>query len=112
MTKPAATPRFDFEHMSELARTDPASFEQLRSRLLDACIARSSAAHRERLRRLQWRVDRLREQASNPLSACVQISDLMWDTFNQLGQAYHNPGGTPDRNPPAARVIPFKPRQR
>ncbi|HID49274.1 MAG TPA: DUF3135 domain-containing protein [Chromatiales bacterium] len=111
MTKPAATPRFDFDRMSELARTDPASFEQVRSLLLDACIARSSASHRDRLRRLQWRVDRLREQASNPLSACVQISDLMWSTFHQLGQVYHDPDGASNKAPRPARILPFKPRQ-
>lgn len=112
MLKPGTRPRFDFEQMSELARTDPDSFEQMRNYLLDACIARSSVAHQDRLRRLQWRVDRLRERASNPLSACVQISDLMWTTFNQLGQAYHNPGNSAATPTPSARIIPLKPRQR
>ncbi|MCG6886771.1 MAG: DUF3135 domain-containing protein [Proteobacteria bacterium] len=108
MTKPGAKQRFDFEQMSELARTDPASFEQMRSHLLDDCIARSSTAHQVRLRRLQWRVDRLREQASNPLSACVQISDLMWTTFNQLGQAYRNTGNPPAATRHSAKILPLK----
>jgi hypothetical protein len=121
MSKGTSASRIDFEHWLVLARDDPDSFEQLRSRMLDDCIARASAPHQERLRRLQWRIDRIRERASNPLAACVQISDLMWNTFNRLGEAYRSleiPGPTGPTNhrlarPPrkSARILPFRPRR-
>jgi len=114
MNERTAIHRIDFEQWAWLARQDPETFEQLRHRLLDAHIARSSSAHREHLRRLQWRIDRLREQASNPMSACVQISNLMWTTFDQLGKAYHDPDALQPQNstarPKTAAVLPFKSR--
>ena len=77
-----------------------------------ARLARSSSAHHERLRRLQWRIDRLREQAGNPMAACVQISNLMWTTFDRLGKAYHDPQALqPERAsapPKSATIVPFK----
>jgi hypothetical protein len=114
MSERATIPRIDFEQWAWLARQDPETFEQLRHRLLDAHIARSSSTHREHLRRLQWRIDRLREQASNPMSACVQISNLMWNTFDQLGKAYQDPEALQPQNstarPKPAPVLPFKSR--
>ena len=114
MSKRAAIQHIDFEQWAHLAQQDPHTFEQLRQRLLVAYIARSSSTHQDRLRRLQWRIDRLREQASNPMSACVQISNLMWDTFDQLGKAYKNPDILqPEKSPKvdkSAAVLPFKSR--
>lgn len=110
----AAIQHIDFEQWAQLAKKDPQTFEQLRHRLLEAYIARSSSSHQERLRRLQWRIDRLRDQADNPMSACVQISNLMWDTFDQLGQAYKNPDiRQPQKSPEqdkTAAVLHFKSR--
>jgi hypothetical protein len=114
MNRRAAIQHIDFEQWAQLAQHDPHTFEQLRQRLLDAYIARSSSSHQDRLRRLQWRIDRLREQASNPMSACVQISNLMWDTFDQLGKAYKDPDILqPEKSPKvdkSATVLPFKSR--
>lgn len=120
MTTRKPAHRIDFETWLDLARNDPARFETLRSRMLDDCIARSSTAHQERLRRLQWRIDRIRDRASNPLAACVQISDLMWDTFNRLGAAYRQlerPAATApklrpglENTPRCAKILPFPPR--
>ena len=114
MSRRAAIQHIDFEQWAHLAQHDPHAFEQLRQRLLEAYIARSSSTHQDRLRRLQWRIDRLREKASNPMSACVQISSLMWDTFDQLGKAYKNPDVSQAEKSPktnkSAAVLPFKAR--
>jgi len=114
MSERTAIQRIDFEQWARLARHDPETFEQLRHRLLAAHIARCSSSHQDRLRRLQWRIDRLREQASNPMSACVQISNLMWNTFDQLGKAYHDPDTLQPQKShapsKAAAVLPFKSR--
>jgi len=104
MSERTAIQRIDFEQWARLARHDPETFEQLRHRLLDAHIARCSSSHQQRLRRLQWRIDRLREQ----------ISNLMWTTFDQLGKAYHDPDTLQlQKNPTQAHsvdVVPFKAR--
>jgi len=114
MGRRTAIQHIDFEQWAQLAQQDPHTFEQLRHRLLEAYIARASSARQDRLHRLQWRIDRLREQASNPMSACVQISNLMWDTFDQLGNAYKNPDLCPSEKSPkankSAAVLPFKSR--
>jgi hypothetical protein len=115
MNQRTAIQRVDFEAWARLAKQDPHTFEKLRNRLLDAHIARASSAHQDRLRRLQWRIDRLREQASNPMAACVQISNLMWTTFDRLGKAYHDPQVVlPKEGPPqlpnSNTVVPFKSR--
>ncbi len=88
---PSPSPRFDFDHWAELARRDPAVFEELRRLTLDLAILKRSRERRARLRGLQWRIDRLREQAPNPLAACVKISGLMWDNFERLQAGWNDP---------------------
>lgn len=114
MSRRASIQHIDFEQWAQLAQQDPHTFEQLRHRLLEAYISRASSTRQDRLRRLQWRIDRLRDQASNPMSACVEISNLMWDTFDQLGKAYKNPDACQSQKSPkidkSAAVLPFKSR--
>lgn len=103
--------QIDFDHWSELAKSDPDSFEQLRNRTLQACINRSSSDHQERLRCLQWRIDQIRSQSGSPLAACVKISGIMWDTFNRLGNLYNQVeqinAGSPLPTPQSAKILPF-----
>ena len=68
----------DFDAWSAVARNDPAAFETLRSEAIEAAIARAPAASRDRLRRLQWRIDQERRLAPTPLAACERISHMMW----------------------------------
>ena len=105
--KPAS--RIDFDQWSQLAKTDPESFERQRSDVLNACIARASRNHQDRLRRLQWRIDRVRETASNPMAACVTISDMMWTAFHQLGEVYQQLAEARPALPRrSARILPFR----
>ncbi|TDY03949.1 DUF3135 domain-containing protein [Thiohalophilus thiocyanatoxydans] len=101
------TYHIDFDDWVRLARTDPARFEHLRDRVLDYSIARAPADRQERLRRLQWRVNQVRNTASNPLSACIAISNMMWSSFNHLGEAYDDlqHARRPFRR--CARILPF-----
>jgi len=71
----------DFDAWAALAARDPQAFEQKRAELLEAFLQHVPAERRPRLQRLQWRIDRTRELAPNPLSACVQISQMMWDSL-------------------------------
>ena len=70
----------DFDAWSELANTDSEAFERQRSDLVERVIGYSIDGHQPRLRRLQWRIDQVRERASSPLAACIRLSSMMWDS--------------------------------
>ncbi|MCW8988557.1 MAG: DUF3135 domain-containing protein [Gammaproteobacteria bacterium] len=78
----------DFEYWSVLASTDPQKFEQLRQDQITAIIERASSQRQQRrLRGLQWRIDLIREQhKDSAMAACIAISELMWETFEQLAE--------------------------
>ena len=74
----------DFDEWAEMAREDPTAFEKMRLAAINRCIEDAPDEHRERLRRLQWRIDQERRMARTPMNACLRISRMMWD--NILGQ--------------------------
>lgn len=74
-----------FDRWAKLAADDPASFEAARRLMIESLIESAPEAARRRLRGLQWRVDQVRAQAPSPMSACLRISNLMWDSV--LGEA-------------------------
>jgi hypothetical protein len=80
MREQAASP-FDFDHWATLARDDPAAFEALRRTTIDAFIDGAPPERRERLRRLQWRIDQERRRAASPLAGCIRISRMMWNSL-------------------------------
>ncbi|MCO6441113.1 MAG: DUF3135 domain-containing protein [Nitrococcus mobilis] len=71
----------DFDEWSSLARHDPQGFEARRRAMLDSFIKAQPVGRRQRLRCLQWRVDRVRQSSSTPLLACQRLSQLMWEAF-------------------------------
>ena len=62
-----------------LAKTDPPAFAQRRAAVIEAVIANAPLERQQQLRRLQWRIDMERQRCSNPLQACIRISNMMWD---------------------------------
>lgn len=72
-----------FEDWAELAKNDPLAFEKMRLAAIDNYIESVPEGNRERLRRLQWRIDQERRLAHNPLNACLRLTRMMWD--NVLG---------------------------
>ncbi len=70
--------KLDFAELSRLAREDPEGFERRRREILEQSIAEAPEALRQRLRGLQWRADRIREQAKTPMAACLRFSEMMW----------------------------------
>jgi len=70
--------QFDLDEWINLAHSDPDAFERQRKRAINMAIARASQHMQPRLHALQWRIDMERSRASNPLSACVRLSDMMW----------------------------------
>lgn len=108
-----------FDEWRDLARTDPEAFEARRRAAVAEAIALAPADRRQRLERLQWRIDRERERYRDPLAACARLSCMMWESV-------HGPGGLVEhirhldarwsgrstRDLPTARLLPFPGRQR
>jgi len=102
----------DFEYWSILASTDPKKFEQLRQDQITAIIEKTSSQRQQRrLRGLQWRIDIIREQhKDSAMAACIAISELMWETFEQLAELLQfttESGTSTSIPPPPANLTPF-----
>jgi len=106
----------DFEYWSILASTDPQKFEKLRRDKISAVIDRATSQRQQRLRGLQWKIDKIREQHKNSsTAACLAISELMWETFEHLAELLQSQAenGLPSPKPVISEnIIPFptKPR--
>lgn len=101
---------FDFDAWAELARTDPEAFETERTNIIVATISAAPARNREQLERLQWKLDRIRDTAPNPLAACIRMQELLWESvlgedglvarLNQLPRNEKSPR-------PSAEIVDF-----
>ena len=74
-----------FDELVALACEDPDRLEAIRAREIELVLDRAPAHHRERLEKLQWRIDIERGRADDPTSACTALSEMMWDRV--LGEA-------------------------
>ncbi len=107
---------FRFDEWANLAQRDPLAFESARRQVLQSLIESAPPAQRQRLEGLQWQIDRERDLSDNPMSSCLRISSLMWDTVlgdNGLVDNLEQLCGVkPIRQRPAqqATVLPFVPR--
>ncbi len=102
----------NFETWVALWRESPENFESSRAKRITAYINSVPEKHRERLRCLQWRIDKVRERAANPLAATIAISEMMWKSFDELGAMYKELAGMvegqqPTRPRRTATVLPF-----
>jgi hypothetical protein len=108
------TAEMNFDAWSEMARNDPQRFEAMRLAAIEAVIEGAPEANRERLRRLQWRIDQERRLARTPMGACVRISRMMWrallgpnglnDRFGELQRLVRGQGAVTGTGPDAASV--------
>jgi len=71
--------QFDFDSLAKLAQSDPEAFEAKRLDMIGKLIEGAPAGIQQRLRGFQWRIDMERQRCSNPLQACIRISNMMWD---------------------------------
>lgn len=107
--------KFDFDMWSELSQNDPDAFEKLREQTVSQHIGSMDRGRQDRLRCLQWKVDRVREQQKTPIAACVAISDMMWDSLERLNKIYYDYDGVTSLKEgrrvltplPKAVVLPF-----
>ncbi len=108
-------PLVDFDRFSQLAKSDPEGFEARRTELIEQMIQRMPAHKQQRMRGLQWKIDQVRNQAKNPMAACIKISEMMWDSLvgpgglREVLEQVRNGNFSP---PPKASVLEFEPRPR
>lgn len=104
---------FDHSEWQQLARTNPEEFERRRIALIEEVIASAPPDIQRRLRGLQFKVDAERGRASNPLSATIRISRMMWGSFAELREQLNQlSSGNYSAPTPAvkseAKIIPLK----
>jgi len=104
---------FPFDFWAKLAVDDPGSFEEARQLMIESLIDAAPPERQPRLRGLQWQIDQARARSSNPLSACMKISSMMWDKVlgadglvEHLEQLDKN---EPLERPTSATVTPLRP---
>lgn len=112
----AFTLAIDFDEWSKLAQSDAEAFERRRREVIEQLIAEAPEHMRERLVRLQWRVDAERRRYKHPLKSCVVIFNMMWDSvygehglldaLNALTHADAQPA--PEQAATPARILPFR----
>ncbi|MDO9371211.1 MAG: DUF3135 domain-containing protein [Gammaproteobacteria bacterium] len=90
---------FDFDTWSALASSDPEAFEKQRQDIVNQAIAGAPAGQQQRLRGLQWRIDKVRERSGTPLAACIRISGMMWDAVLGDGGLVDSLQALRDANP-------------
>jgi hypothetical protein len=116
MNTTGSRPTFDFDSWAKLARKDPQAFELERKLLIERAIMRAPADKQQRLRCLQWKLDQIRNLASSPMSACLQINRLLWEHIcseHGLLQCLQQlqSGKYPDsRSQTKAKILPFQAR--
>ena len=97
------SPQFDFDDWSKLCRTNPEQFEQLRQDTLARLLGAMSDDGR--LLRLQCRIDLERHRARTSFKACLTLSTIMWNRFNDLSEVLNRREGDACEKPgmPALR---------
>lgn len=82
--------QMDFKYWMDLAQQDPEQFEVKRLEAIDKLIESMSEDHKLQLRRLQWRIDQVRQRSGTPMAATIAISRMMWDAFYNLRDHYQD----------------------
>ena len=107
---------FDFDQWAAIARQDPEQFERMRQQLIAGAIAQSPEHLKQRMEGLQWQIDQIRKQSSNPMASCLRISQEMWGSVlgeRGLLKALQEPGTIPQslNKDAASNIIPLRKRR-
>ena len=73
-----------FDELMKLAQQDPDKLESLRQSWVEDIIESAPEVFQRRLRGLQFQIDMEREKASNPVSSCVKISQMMHEGLSLI----------------------------
>ena len=116
MSVTANKQKFDFNEWSRLAAEDPETFETRRQDAIEQAISKISSEKQQRMRSLQWRIDKERERSKTPMAACIKLSNMMWENVlgdhGLLATIRHvetNEVSRPVLN--TGKILPFKSRQ-
>lgn len=83
---PITTSIPDFDSLVQLAQNDPGALEQLRTELIEQHIAKQPEAQRQKLERMQFRINGVIRMANNPIHTCVLLNDLLMASASDLLQ--------------------------
>ncbi len=87
----------DFDYLSQLYKTAPEKFEEIRAQEINDFIQSSPKERQKRLRGLQFQIDSIREINKNtPMKACVQISQMMHNSFDDMRHLLNQFAGNTD----------------
>ncbi len=99
----------NFDELMKLAQQDPNKLEVLRQSWVEEIINQAPDHFQRRLRGLQFQIDMERQKASNPVSSCVRISQMMHEGLANLHQVITQqplPEDAEEKDSPAD-IIPF-----
>jgi len=116
MSIPPTRAKFDFDTWVNLARQNPQAFEEKRNRIIEDAILGAPAHKQQRLRCLQWKLDKIWETSRTPMIACLHINRLLWENvtgkyglLNSLQQLQSEHPERPEyrRGQTKAEIIPL-----
>ncbi len=76
--------KFDFDEWHELSIRSPEEFEIKRQQLCQQIIDDAPAKSQKRLKGLLFQINMQRQKSPNPMDSCIQLSNMMWDSFYDL----------------------------
>lgn len=94
---PAVSTEFSFDEWVRLWQADPAAAEARRRAEIQVVIDSTTEYYRERLLRLQWRIDQEISRHKTPLGATAALTRMMMDRYaGSLGLYYQITGPLED----------------
>jgi len=92
----------DFDTLMQLAKDDPEALERLRQNSIAELLDSAPSHMRRRLEGLQFQIDAKRKIAKTPMQACITISRMMHESFEELRLALNSAVNTDDQAPVVA----------
>ncbi len=77
----------DFDTLMEMAKSNPEGLAKLREQHIQHLIENATPELQNRLRGLQFQIDAKRKISGTPLNACIEISQMMHQSFFELRKA-------------------------
>ena len=71
---------FNFDEWAKLAVEDPDTYENMRRKMIQEVLDKTSPKIKRRMQGLQWQIDQIRSTSPTPMASCLRISQMMWDT--------------------------------
>lgn len=100
----------EVDQLIALGKESPSKLEAFRLKEVERLIASAPESIQRRLRGLQFQIDCKRRLHSSPMGACIELSQMMFDSVSQLNNALQGiraPEGSSASAPAVAAVLPF-----